>query len=92
MKTKQSKAIAICLVVALYFAMFLSFILGEMKERADDTKLINSGIHVDYYMKSTYWDLIGIGFFIVATITAIGAFRYFRHQKSDNVNSLSLTD
>ena len=88
---QTSKIATICFVVILYFAAFLSFVMGEIKEQADDEKLRNLGIHISFYMRSTYWDNIGIGFFIVATITAIGAFRYFRYKKPENLNSLSLT-
>lgn len=90
MKPKYSKILVICLVLVLYFAMFLSFILGEMKEEADDIKLRNSAISIDFYVRSTYWDFIGIGFFIIATILAICAFRYFRYKKTQNLHSLDL--
>lgn len=90
MKTKHLKVIAICFVLILYLATFLSFVMGEIKEQADDEKLRSLGIHIDFYMRSTYWDIIGIGLFIIATITAIGAFRYFRYKKPENLNSLSL--
>ena len=91
MKTKHSKVTAICFVLSLYFAAFLSFVMGEIKEQADDEKLRNLGIHISFYMRSTYWDIIGIGLLIVATMTAIDAFRYFRYKKPENLNSLSLT-
>ncbi len=90
MKTKRSKVIAVCLVMTLYLAMYLSFVLGELKERADDEELRNAGISISFYMRSTYWDIIGIGFFIVATIAAIGVFRYFRSKEPENLNSFNL--
>ena len=76
------------MVLTLYFAMFLSFILGEMKERTEDAELSRLNINIDFYARSTYWDWIGIAFFIAATITAICAFRYFRHEKTEELNSI----
>jgi len=87
---QRSKIIAICFIVIFYLAAFLSFVMGEIKEQADDEKLRNMGIHISFYMRSTYWDIIGIGFLIVATTTAIGTYRHFRYKTPENLNSLSL--
>lgn len=90
MKSKHSKAIAVCVVMTLYFAMYISFVLGYMKEKADDKEIRNLGISIDFYSRSTYWDTIGIGLFIIATMAAIGIFRYFRYKEPEKLNSLGL--
>lgn len=81
MKTKQSKIITICLVLILYCASFLSFEMGKIKERYEDEQLSTSGISIDFYWRYTYWDFIGVGLFLMATIIAISACRYFRYKK-----------
>jgi preprotein translocase subunit SecG len=51
MKNNRTKLTVICFILFLYFAMFLSFIMGEIKEQADDEELRNLGIHISFYMR-----------------------------------------
>ncbi len=76
--------------MAIHFAMYLSFVLSKLEERADGEKLRNAGIHISFYMRLTYWDIVGIDFFIIATIAVIGMFRYFRFKEPEKLNSLDL--
>jgi len=89
MIAKHQKVTAVCLVLLFYSAMILSFVLSEMEKWADDEKIRKSGWHINFDSRFSYWDIVGISFFIVATITAISTFRHFRHQ---NLTPLNLND
>ena len=92
MNLNRQRNLAVGGAIVLYVAAFVCFQIGKLAERAEDDRLQNSGIYIDYTVRLTNWDLFGVMICVVTTIGLIVALLRLRRVRLNGTKSLHLDE
>jgi hypothetical protein len=90
MSVNWQRNLTICEALLLYLVAFTCFQIGKLAEKAEDDRLQNSGVYIDYYVRVTNWDLFGVMIWVVTTIGLIVALLRLRRVRLNGTKSLHL--